>query len=223
MSERWNDQGTGGHEGPGPQFNPGQDPSGQQDHDTQPLYTQQQFHEPRDASQSGYGHPGNQPHGGEQSFPAQQPYTPQQPYAANQHWSQNPTPPIQRSNVLGIVGLLVVVLATGAVVAAAWSIGQGLGEFLVDLAQTGVPRDPDALVNDPRTMAYAETAAGPIGAAVLSCIVGLVGWIISIVATATRRGRVFGIVGIVLGVLSLPLAYGVLTWVLSPVMAQLGG
>ncbi len=237
MSNEWNDQGTGGHQGPGPQFDPGQAgpqdqygqqyPAGQRNPNNQPSYDQQQANHlwPQN-QQLGNGGSGPQPHPGQQSYPGQQPYPGQQAYAGQQVWSQNQpqaAAPASRSSVLGVVGLVVVVLATGALIAAAWSFGAGLADFFLDLAGTGFPRDPDALVNDPRTIAYAEGAAGTIVAAVLSCVVGLVGWIISIVATATRRGRVFGIIGIVLGVLSLPLAYATVSLVLSPVLNQLGG
>jgi len=231
MSNEWNDQGTGGHQGPGPQFDPGQagpqdqygqqDPSGQQNPNNQPSNDQQQVNQQWPQNQQvGNGGSGQQPYPGQQAYPGQQ------SYAGQPVWSQNQpqaAAPASRSSVLGIVGLVVVVLSTGTLLAAAWSFGSGLADFFLDLAGTGFPRDPDALVNDPRTISYAEGAAGTLMAAVLSCVVGLIGWIISIVATATRRGRVFGIIGIVLGVLSLPLAYATASLVLSPVLNQLGG
>lgn len=225
MSNEWNEQGRDESHGPGPQFDAGVE--GPSDPYSQPSHEQQW----QQNQQYGQGGPGQQPYPPQQPYPAQQPYGAQQPYPAQQpyaaqpSWAQNPydtVAPPNRSGVLGVVGLVVVVLATGALMASAWFLGVGLGDFLVNLSETGVPRDPEDLVNDPRTIAYAETAVGTIGAAVLSCIAGLIGWVISIVATATRRGRVWGIVGIVLGVLALPLAYGIMMLALTPVINSLG-
>lgn len=179
----------------------------------------------------GQGYPGPQNPQGQQ-WDGQQPN--QQPYPPQQQWAQNGpvygapagygVPPVKRSPVLGAVGLLIVALATVAVVITSWVLGSGLGGFLLELATDGAASFDEAdLANDPRVIAYAETAVGPIGGFALACLAGFVGWIISIVATASNRGRVFGIIGIVLGVLALPIAYGAASLALTPVITQLGG
>lgn len=230
MSNEWNQQSNGGNQGPGPEFNPGhpnphnpyggQEPSNQQNpYPPQDVYGQQNpnIPPPYDQQQSSQPWQQNSPY--PQGSQGQQ-FSPQQPAWSQQQSPYADLPP--RSGTLGMIGFVIVALATVALVGAAWSLGSGLAEYFLDLAGTGFPRDPDALVNDPRTIAYAEGAAGIFVAGFLACVVGLVGWIISIVATATRRGRTFGIMGIILGILSLPLAYGVVLLVLNPVLAQLG-
>lgn len=182
--------------------------------------------------QYGQGYPGAQNPRGQQwqgqQHPSQEPYPPQQQWAQNGPVYGAPAgygaPPVKRSPILGAVGLLIVALATVAVVITSWVLGSGLGSFLLEVAADGAGSfNQNDLANDPRIMAYAETAVGPIGAFGLACLAGFVGWIISIVATASNRGRVFGIIGIVLGVLALPIAYGAASLALAPVITQLGG
>ncbi len=158
----------------------------------------------------------------QQAWAGQQWAQQQQPMFGPAHGGYG-TPPAARSSVLGIVGLIVVLLSTGALAAAAWSFGVGLGDFFLELAETGVPRDQAELMNDPRLIAYAESTGATMGAIALSVLAGVTGWIVSIVATATRRGRVPGIAGIVVGLLSLPVAYGAFTLAMGPAMSQLGG
>ncbi|MGO1383948.1 MAG: DUF4064 domain-containing protein [Arachnia sp.] len=229
MTNEWNQQSNGGNQGPGPEFNPGQpgppNPYGTQETSSQPNpYPQQDPYAPEIPNHSSAYGKQQSAQSWQQNQPYEQGNQGQQFAAHQQAWSHQPPPGAlpPRSRALGISGLVVVVLAAVALAGAAWAFGTGLAEYFLDLAGTGFPRDPDMLVNDPRTIAYAEGAAGVFVAGFLAGVVGLIGWIISIVATATRRGRTFGIVGIIVGILSIPLAYGVVLLVLNPVLAQLG-
>lgn len=169
---------------------------------------------------------------GQQSQPT--PYgNTQGPYPSSdqQQWAQgqpaygapyaDAPPPMTRSNVMGIVGLGIVVVSIIALVMGAFSFGQGLGQYILDVAASGAVIDEQALMDDPMTQAYVESAAGTISLIVLACVAGFAGWIVSIIATVQRRGRPFGIAGIVLGVLSLGFGYAALMAALAPVLAQM--
>ncbi len=166
--------------------------------------------------------------------PQPTPYgNPQGPYpsADQQQWAQGQpaygapyayaAPPEARSNVLGIVGLGIVLVSIVALVMGAFSFGQGFGQYILDVAASGAIVDEQALMDDPMTQLYVESAAGTIIVIVLACLAGFAGWIVSIVATVQRRGRPFGIGGIVLGVLSLGFGYAALMAALAPVLAQM--
>ena len=231
MGNEWDDGTGNGRRDPGPQFDSGepdqQGPSGQQwpprqgdPHAQQGQYPQDQYR-----PQGQFPQQGQYPQPGQSGYPGQNPTGPgwsqqQQPYGPG--YGGYAAVPAERSSMLGIIGLVVVLLAMGALIAAAWSFGSGLTVFILDLAATGVPRSESELMNDPRIIAYAESVGGTVVGLLLSGLVGLVGWIISIVATATRRGRVPGIIGIVLGVLSVPIAYAVFNWALAPALALMG-
>jgi hypothetical protein len=53
----------------------------------------------------------------------------------------------------------------------------------------------------------------------LSAFVGFVGWILGIIAAATKRGRGFGVLTIILGILAPIVAFIVLFVVLAPYMS----
>lgn len=162
----------------------GQAPQGypQQGYPQQPAYPP--------AGQAGYPYPpssyGQQPPG----YPAA--YYPQQPYPA----AAKPVQP-ERSPILGMVGLGVVAISLIASLIAVVPIGQ----FIVaNMDLSAVPSDPET------TARLAELMSQQLGlqAAVLNLagFTGFAGWVTSIVATFTRRGRLWGIIGMVLGVLS---------------------
>lgn len=158
-----------------------------------------------------------------QSAPAPQAYGvgqggyPQQapaPYgAAPSAYQDRYSPPVKRSPMLGLVSLAIIVVAAMVCIVFAYQFGHGLGVLMKQMGITtqGAP-STSSLQNDPRLQAYITQSAG-IGQAIgLSSIAGLAAWIAAIVATATRRGRAYGITGIILGVIA-PIAafmaYGV--------------
>jgi len=102
------------------------------------------------------------------------------------------SPPEKKSPALGIFGLLLVVIC-----AVVWTVvGYLLFKDLFAMygsnyAPTNV--DVNSLTAGQRTMA---TGLG------VAMIGGVAGWVISIVATATNKGRGLGIAGIVLGVIA---------------------
>ncbi|MGV8845592.1 hypothetical protein [Tessaracoccus sp.] len=204
MSDQFNNQNPGGD-------NASQTPYGQQGAPDQ-QYTQGQYGQP--SQPSPYGAPqGPYPPSDQQQWAQGQPA-----YGAPYAYAP---PPTTRSNVMGIVGLGIVVVSIIALVMGAFSFGQGLGQYVLDVAASGAIVDEQALMDDPMTQLYAESAAGTIILIVLACIAGFAGWIVSIIATVQRRGRPFGIGGIVLGVLSLGFGYAALMAALAPVLAQI--
>lgn len=239
MSDQWNNQGQGG-DADGQQGRYGQqDASGQQ-------YPQDPYGQ-QDASgqqyaQGGYGQqgaPGQQyPQGqyGQQYQQPQQYGQPQDQYSqqSQQQWAQGQpvygapygygyaAPPAPRSSVMGILGLGIVVLSLIALIVGLWTFGQGLGQFFLAAANSGTIMDEQQLMNDPLTQQYIESATGTVLMVVLASLAGLAGWIVSIVATVQRRGRAFGIGGIVVGVLSWGLGYAAFMAALMPVLNQFG-
>jgi len=132
--------------------------------------------------------------------PAPNPYMAPPVYPATQE---------AKSSLLGIIGLGVVVVAAIAFWAATYSVLKAVFS-LIDM------KNPSNMYNlDPNT--FAQVASGPAQIMMLTSVIGLGGWIVSIVATATKRGRAFGIIGIVLGVLA-PLGYFVIAGVLGAQM-----
>ncbi len=201
MSSGWdnqNQQGGSGHNEP--QY--GQSPDGEPSQ-SGPSYGQGQGQ----YSPYGQGQYGQQqPH-----VPVPGPYSqPGQTWGRDQSLYGNPyavaTPPARRSDMLGVIGLAVVFVSTVVLVIVSWMGGQSFGQFILDAQSSGLYTEED-LATDPLTMEYVRSATGLIIVAALASVAGLAGWVTSIVATVQRRGRGFGVVGIILGVLSLGIAF----------------
>ncbi len=209
MSSGWNDQNQGGGPGSGP-YDPryGQSPHYPQGQPG-PTYGQAQY-----GQQQPYATPPGHP---------MQPV--QQPWAQGESLYGNPyahaMPPAMRSDMLGIVGLGMVFVATVVLIVVSWMGGQSFGQFILDTEAAGVYAGDD-LASDPLTMAYLQSATGLVFGAIGACVAGLVGWVISIVATVQRRGRGFGVVGIILGVLSTGIAFLVFFAGILPVLGYDG-
>ena len=77
-------------------------------------------------------------------------------------------------------------------------------------------------MNSPVTAEYVRSATGIVLGVTMACLTGLAGWIISIVATVQRRGRGFGIAGIVLGVLALGFATAAFVVGIMPIIEYVG-
>jgi len=155
----------------------------------------------------------NQPYGQPQQAPnpygqANQPYGQQPPQAPNQPYGQpqqgfvptSPTgaygtPPAKRSPILGIIALAVVVICAVVLSMYLWQVGGIAGQVAVNgTIDTSNSAELQALI--------LSQLGGWSVIGSLSGFLGFVGWIIGIVAVATKRGRAFGVVTIILGVLA---------------------
>lgn len=216
---------------PGHQAYPGQQPYGQQTYPGQPAYGQQPYPgQPGYSGQPGYGQqPG---YGGETpGYPGhpQQPQQPENPYQITHYAAQyaaqgynqeqyQPQPAYvpqaraPRSPVLGMIGLGLVVVSTIAMIVAIIPITQ----FIIATADlsagsTGVNNAylTELLLEQLPMQALALNVFG---------FTGLAGWVISIIATATRRGRGWGVFGIILGILAPLIIVGAMMAVMFPAM-----
>jgi len=126
----------------------------------------------------------------EAAIPVAPAYPPASPYALPQ--------PAKKSPVLGWIGLGVVVVC-GIIF---FLCSKGLYDAVFDVMGTdwttsGVLPDFSTLSTD-----QMNSIAGPTMGVFISGIIGLAGFIISIVATVQNKGRIFAIIGIILGVLA---------------------
>lgn len=118
--------------------------------------------------------------------------------------------PAKKSPALGIIGLLTVVVCGIVLSVFLWKVGAIAGPFVVDGA---IPADQQSAMGTEIVLQLGSVWPGLGG---LSSFLGLVGWILGIVATATKRGRAFGIIAIVLGALAPFIAFGAFTAALVP-------
>ena len=182
------------------QQNPGQGPTGPSG------YEQSGY------GQSGYGQSGPGGSGYGQSGPGSgygQSGPGAQGYGQASYGTQTPAvhvqqQPSKRSPLLGMIALGIVVICAVALSISMWTIGDGVG----GLAASGAL---DAQDQDATTRAVQERFAGPAAIMSTAALVGTAGWVAAIVATATNRGRVLGIVGIILGVLAPIIGFVLLT------------
>jgi hypothetical protein len=106
--------------------------------------------------------------------------------------------PIKKSPTLGVVGLALVVLAGIGTLIAMLKL---MAAYVAIMVQTYGPNMSNWNTSNPRfTEAQIATLNSPTLFVVLAGLVGLSGLVVSIVATATNRGRIFGILGIIFGV-----------------------
>ena len=155
--------------------------------------------QPSGYGQPGYGQSGYDQSGYQQSY-GQQGYgqpaypTPQQAYNQGQlqPYGQATQP---RSPLLGMIALGVVVICTVVFAWLFWRIGQQLGPYLMGAGGT---LSQDELA----TVLEQQLGGSGMLALQLSMLGGIAGWITGIVATATRRGRSYGVWSIILGVLA---------------------
>ena len=171
-------------------------------------------------AQAPYGYPA-QPQGQHQPY-AQQPYGhqayPQQQYGQQQYGqqaygqsvqpypgypggypasSQAAKPEARRSPVLGIVGF--------AIVALAGVISVILGLVMADPMAAIVALVPPGTTEiDMSTIppALLEQLTAPMSGLMLTGLAGTAGWVVSIIAAVTNRGRGWGVAGIILGIIA---------------------
>jgi len=104
----------------------------------------------------------------------------------------------QKSGVLGIVGFGVVLVA--GIIFFIFSMSLYNAFFnIFGTAWIGTGMTPDTSNLTPE---QASQIMGPVVGMIAATVIGIAGWVVSIVATAQNKGRVFGIIGIVLGVLA---------------------
>ena len=203
---------------PGPQYGqtpPPWQPSGYppQQPATQPygqppqqMPTQPYGQPPQQAPSQPYAYPTqqgpNQPYGQPQQAP--NPYgQPQRGFVPTSPTGAYGTPPAKRSPILGIIALAVVVICAVVLSMYLWQVGGIAGQVAVNgTIDTSNQAELQALV--------LSQLGGWSLIGSLSAFLGFVGWIIGIVAVATKRGRAFGVVTIVLGVLAPFIALGAL-------------
>ena len=172
----------------------------------QPYGQPQQPPNPYGQANQPYGQPPqgpNQPYG--QPPQAPNPYgQPQQGFVPTSPTGAYGTPPAKRSPILGIIALLVVLIC-GVVL----SVGLfRMGGLLGQLAVNGTVE----ISSQTQLQEEVLSQLGGIWTLLVygSGLLGFVGWIIGIVAVATKRGRAFGVVTIILGVLAPFVALGAL-------------
>lgn len=225
MTNQWDSASGEGGSPSRPQF-------GQGPREQTPSFGQQWQPGPSDQSNPERQYPqvGNDPqqgHYAQNPRPSQYPGTQSGQYEQGPRWNHQGQPlygaprapytraPEKRSSVLGAVGLVLVVVATVLLTILSWMLAQGFANTVLDAFRNlegfedpeALEQNLDQLLREPRFLAYMQTASSLIVGIIISCLVGLAGWITSIVATAQNRGRVLGVVGIVLGVLAVPVAY----------------
>lgn len=188
----------------------GQQPYGQAS--DQNPYGQQPYGQASD--QNPYGQPpayGQQPYGqppayGQQPY-GQQPYGqppayPQQPYGQAAQYDGYATQPVaEKSKTLGLIGFAIVAAATAIVGVISFMIGGAYGELFKEIGIDST-LTPEDLQNNPAFLAFAEQQAPLMSAIAFASLAGIGGWIVSMIATARRQGRRYGVAGIILGILA---------------------
>ena len=171
----------------------------------QQMPTQPYGQPPQQAPSQPYAYPTqqgpNQPYGQPQQAP--NPYgQPQRGFVPTSPTGAYGTPPVKRSPILGIIALAVVVICAVVLSMYLWQVGGIAGQVAVN-----------GTIDTSNSAALQALVLSQLGGwsliGSLSAFLGFVGWIIGIVAVATKRGRAFGVVTIILGVLAPFVALGV--------------
>jgi len=102
-----------------------------------------------------------------------------------------------RSPILGIVGLGIVVVTGIIAILIGFSMAGPMAELMAYVPPGSTQIDASRLPPE-----LLEAMVGPMTGLGLASFAGFVGWIISIVAAATNRGRGWGVAGIILGILA---------------------
>ncbi|HEX7396817.1 MAG TPA: hypothetical protein VF312_04675, partial [Propionibacteriaceae bacterium] len=172
----------------------------------QPYGQPQQAPNPYGQANQPYGQPPqgpNQPYGQPPQGPNQPYGQPQRGFVPTSPTGAYGTPPAKRSPILGIIALAVVVICAVVLSMYLWQVGGIAGQVAVNgTIDTSNQAELQALV--------LSQLGGWSLIGSLSAFLGFVGWIIGIVAVATKRGRAFGVVTIILGVLAPFIALGAL-------------
>jgi len=148
--------------------------------------------------------PYNQPD--DSPVPPPTPYPPAPQYSAPGSYPAAGYPaeptPVKKSPVLGYIGLALVVIAAIVFIICCHAIAAAI------IAAVGPHPLANANSQNAANLGYdlgynsAAEASGSIMGATACTVIGIAGFVISIVATAQNKGRIFGIIGIILGVLA---------------------
>lgn len=218
---------------PAPQAYPaqGQPTYPQQPYGQQPVYGQQQpGYTPQ---QPGYGQ--QQPGYGQQPQQPQQPAAQDNPYQITHYSqlyaSQNPqqapgypatpaqgwTPgaPVSKSPLLGMISFAVVLLSI--------VIGSVAMYQIMDVVVNAVIASGGTATIDQAQLQAQLQAQYPLQTMMfgLASPLGLVGWVLGWVAAIGNRGRLWGVLAIVLGVLAIPILIGVVLAAMGPALDAL--
>jgi hypothetical protein len=163
-----------------------------------------------------YAYPPQQAPAQPYSYPTQQ--APAQPYGQPVQGFA-PTPmdaygataaPTKKSPILGIISLAIVVICGVVLTLYLYRIGVVAGPYAVS-GTLDTTNQPELVQNVVNQLGGVLPMLGGT-----SIFVGLVGWILGIVATASKRGRGFGVMAIILGILAPIIAVVVLVVTLMP-------
>jgi len=182
-----------------PQQGPNQ-PYGQPQQAPNPYgQANQPYGQPPQGPNQPYGQPPqgpNQPYGQPQQAPNQPYGQPQRGFVPTSPTGAYGTPPAKRSPILGIIALLVVLICGVVLSVSLFRMGGLLGQLAVN----------GTVEISSQTQLQEEVLSqlGGIWTLLIygSGLLGFVGWILGIVAVATKRGRALGVVTIILGVLA---------------------
>ena len=166
----------------------------------QQMPTQPYGQPPQQAPSQPYAYPTqqgpNQPYGQPQQAPNQPYGQPQRGFVPTSPTGAYGTPPAKRSPILGIIALLVVLICGVVLSVSLFRMGGLLGQLAVN----------GTVEISSQTQLQEEVLSqlGGIWTLLIygSGLLGFVGWILGIVAVATKRGRALGVVTIILGVLA---------------------
>ena len=180
----------------------------------QPYGQPQQAPNPYGQANQPYGQPPqgpNQPYGQPQQGPNQPYGQPQQGFVPTA--GAYGTPPAKRSPILGIIALLVVLICGVVLSMSLFRMGGLLGQLAVN----------GTVEISSQTQLQEEVLSQLGGIWTLlvygSGLLGFVGWIVGIVAVATKRGRAFGVVTIILGVIAPIAAFAAMFAAMAPYLS----
>lgn len=154
----------------------------------------------------GYGYPaapaqygyGQQPQWGQAAYPAP---------VAGYGYDAKP-----RSSALGLISLLLVLGCGLGLSVVLWQMGAAIGPLLTTLPADSTQAEIQAQL---QSEMLATMGSARVAALNLCGLGGLVGWILGIVATATKRGRAFGVWAIIIGIFAPFIAFGFMFAALS--------
>ena len=189
-------------------------PYGQPQQAPNPYGQPQQGPNPYGQANQPYGQPPqapNQPYG--QPQPPANPYgQPQQGFVPTAG-AYGTAPPAKRSPILGFLALAVVLICGVVLSVSLWRMGGLLGQ----LAVNGTVE----ITSQTQLQGAVLSQLGGIWTLLVygSGLLGFVGWIVGIVAVATKRGRAFGVVTIILGVLAPIAAFAAMFAAMAPYLS----
>lgn len=173
-----------------------------------PTPNQGGYPQPGYPQQPGYQQPGYPPQSyppagppqapGLQGYPQPQPYPTQAPYQNQPQYQTQPpyyptAPTPAKSPIVGIIALAVVAIALAGSLVGAVPLAQAMGELVATTGSTTItPEDIPVSAQ--------QALMGPMSAVMGLSVLGLAGWITGIVAAISGRGRIWGVIAVVLGV-----------------------